>query len=289
MHPRLHQVLETAERHFRADDRCLGLYLFGSSGRGTDDAYSDLDLAVVVRDDAYEAIKREFRATCEGIWGPIQVWLPEGEREQFCNYAFLFEAGGELLLCDFSLLSASFLAQRRGKPEDRIVFDREGALAAVRGEASRAQFSPDCLGRTIDEYWVYAYINGKYWRRGDLYKLLYLQQTLFQIHVRLLQAFHPTADWSWWAASVQQLSRERQEQMRVYFGANEAPAIAAALSTELDLFSQDAQAACQVWSIEYPHALERHVRRHLRVLGLPVRAENSPPGGSRATNPPQAT
>jgi hypothetical protein len=37
MQPLLSRVLESAERHFRADDRCLGLYLFGSSGRGTDD------------------------------------------------------------------------------------------------------------------------------------------------------------------------------------------------------------------------------------------------------------
>jgi hypothetical protein len=270
MHPFLSATLEKAERHFRADDRCLGLYLFGSAGRGTDDAYSDLDLAIVVRDEAYEAVKRELRETCERICGPIQVWLPEGEREQFCNYAFLFEAGEHLLLCDFSLLTGSFLAQRRGKPGDRILFDREGALAAVRGEARPAPFVPERLGAVIDEYWVYAYINGKYWQRGDLYKLLSLQQTLFQIHVRLLHAFHPAADWSWWAASVQQLSPERQERMRVYFGAGEPAAIAAALGAELDLFSADARAACQVWSVDYPHALERHVRRHLRAMGLPV-------------------
>src|SRR3954454_16514896 len=100
MQPSLDKLLETAERHFRADDRCLGLYLFGSSGRGTDDDDSDLDLAVVARNEAYEAMKREFRATCEGLCGPILVWLPEGERDQFCNFAFLFEAGGHLLLCD---------------------------------------------------------------------------------------------------------------------------------------------------------------------------------------------
>jgi hypothetical protein len=270
MHPLLHKTLENAERHFRADDRCLGLYLFGSSGKGTDDAYSDLDLAIVVRGEAYEAMKREFRQTCERICGPVQVWLPEGEQDQFCNYAFLFPAGEQLLLCDFSLLTGSFLAQRRGKPEDRILFDREGALAAVRGEASPAPFSPDRLGQAIDQYWVYAYINGKYWQRGDLYKLLYLQNTLFQIHMRLLHAFHPAADWSWWAASVGHLSPQRQEQLRVYFGASEPEAIAAALNAELDLFSADAQAACQVWSIDYPHSLEQHVRQHLRAMGLPV-------------------
>jgi predicted nucleotidyltransferase len=272
MHPLLHRTLEDVERHFRADDRCLGLYLFGSAGRGTDDAYSDLDLAIVVRDEAYGAMTRELRAVCERICGPLQVWLPEGEREQFCNYAFLFGADGHLLLGDFSLLTGSFLAQRRGKPEDRILFDREGLLAAVREEARPAHFSSDRLGPIIDEYWVYAYINGKYWRRGDVYKLLYLQQILFQIHMRLLQAFHPTADSSWWAASVTQLSPERQEQLRVYFGASEPEAIAAALQTELDLFSQDAQAACQVWSVDYPQALEGHLRRHLRAMGLPVDA-----------------
>jgi predicted nucleotidyltransferase len=73
MHPLLRQALEKAERHFRADDRCLGLYLFGSSGRGTDDVYSDLDLAIVVRDEVYAAMRRELRATCEQLCGPLQA------------------------------------------------------------------------------------------------------------------------------------------------------------------------------------------------------------------------
>src|SRR5215216_6010642 len=98
MHPVLQQVAETIERRLREDPRCLGLYLWGSSGKGTDDAYSDLDLAVVIRDADYEVVRQEFRPLCEAICGPLPVWLPEGEQEGFCNYALLFAAGPDLLL-----------------------------------------------------------------------------------------------------------------------------------------------------------------------------------------------
>ena len=58
--------------------------------------------------------------------------------------------------------------------------------------------------------------------------------------------------------------------MRFYFGANNLAAIAAALRSELDLFSRDAQAAAQAWDAAYPRALEHAVRRHLREMGLPL-------------------
>ena len=71
MHPLLEQTAGKLEQHFRADNRVLGIYLWGSSGRGTDDLYSDLDLGVVVRDGVFDAVKAELRSVCERVCGPI--------------------------------------------------------------------------------------------------------------------------------------------------------------------------------------------------------------------------
>ncbi len=270
MHPLLEQTAAKLEEHFRADDRCLAIYLWGSAGRGTDDLSSDLDLGIVVRDEEFNAVKTELRPICERICGKIQGWLPEGERDQFGNYAFLFEAEGHLLLCDLTLMSAAFLTKNPSSRPIRVLFDPDGLLAAAQIAASPSPYSPDRLLPTIHDYWVYAYLNGKYWKRSDLDKLLYVQSTLFQTHVKLLHALHPGEEWSWWPVSLHHLPEEHQAAMRVYFSANHLAAIAAALRSELDLFSRDAQAATQAWDAPYPHALEHAVRRHLREMGLPI-------------------
>src|SRR6266511_2104205 len=74
MHPLLEQTAGKLKQHFRADDRCLAIYLWGSSGRVTDDLYSDLDLGVVGRDGELDAVKAELRSICERVCGPIQGW-----------------------------------------------------------------------------------------------------------------------------------------------------------------------------------------------------------------------
>jgi predicted nucleotidyltransferase len=270
MNPSLEAAQKKLEQHFRADRRCVGIYLWGSAARGTADAHSDLDLALVVRDNEFAAVKSELRATCERLCGKIQGWLPEGERDQSVNFAFLFEAEDRLLLCDLTLITAAFLAANPRAQPIRILYDPDGLLAAAVSKAQPRPFSPDHLLRMIHEYWVYAYLNGKYWQRSDLHKLLYVQQALFQIHMRLLRAFHPDTDWTWWPISMHHLAPDHQERLRVYFGANDLAAIPASLKQEFDLFSRDAQEAARLWNVVYPQALECSVRWHLQEIGIPL-------------------
>jgi predicted nucleotidyltransferase len=49
--PQQQSLLRAIASLYPGDDRILALLVFGSLGRGTWDAYSDLDMAVVVRDD----------------------------------------------------------------------------------------------------------------------------------------------------------------------------------------------------------------------------------------------
>ncbi len=270
MHPVLIASLKRIERHYAGDTRCAGMYLWGSISNDTADAWSDVDVAGVFADADFPAIKQEFRATCEALCGPILVVLPEGEQAEFVNYAFLFEAEERLHLYDFTLLTEGFLRKAAWLRPQKILFDKTGLLAeAARREPPAATtFGSQHLLHEIDNYWVYAYLNGKYFQRQDVYKMLYVQHVLMQTHLRALRSFHPGEEWNWWARDIHKLSEDHQAEFMVYFGATTPQHIAQALWREFDLFSRDARAACATLGAPYPAALEQGVRQHLQIMGL---------------------
>jgi len=267
VHPELLRFLAELEAHFRGDERCLGMFLSGSIGRGTTDEYSDIDVAVVVVDEHYEAVRDELRPHCERLAGPIAAWLPEGDRPEFVNYAFLFEAGDEVLLSDVEVVSRRVFQESRMRP-DRILFDRTGLLQAATGSVTSRPVTAQALARDVTNYWVYCYLSGKYFRRKDLYKLLYVQGVLFQTHLRVLNALESEEQWRWWAGDIQRLDAEKRQELLAYFPSPSLDAIAPALAREADLFSQDAQAACRKRGIPYDPGEEAAVRRHLEQMGV---------------------
>lgn len=268
MHPRLIECLAAAELHFRSDPRCAGMFLHGSIGRGETDAYSDIDVCAVIEDEHYEDVKAEMRAVCERLFGPIVIWLPEGEQPRYCNFAFLFEHGDELLLTDFDIVARSlFVAWNR--PPDRVLWDRDGLLSqATRAPGPQPGLSGERLLRLIDTYWVYAYLGGKYMRRGDVFKMLYVQQTLFQVHVRMLCGHQTGDEGVWWAGDMARLSEHDRHRLLGYFSAADTDRVAEALSRCLDRFSEDAQRVCADLDAPYPIDRELAVRKHLATMGL---------------------
>jgi len=266
MHPHLSATIDTFTEHFREDPRCVGLHLKGSGGTGTDDEYSDVDLELVVEDAHYPAVTAELRALCERVCGRIELWFPEGQRADGVNYAFLFEHDGEQFLYDFALTTRSVVA-RDGRRPGKILFDRDGLLAQLRATRSPAPYSPERLEYTVDHYWIYAYLSGKYARRADLYKLLYVQQTIFRAHLEVLRALHPEGEWGWWPRDLARLPQETQMAMLRYFPTPDVTSIRDALEAELPRFAEDARAACARWDKTYPASLEQYVLRHLRSMG----------------------
>jgi predicted nucleotidyltransferase len=57
--PHHQELLQLITKFYAGDDRILALILFGSLGRGAGDAWSDLDLAVIVRDGVHVDISAE--------------------------------------------------------------------------------------------------------------------------------------------------------------------------------------------------------------------------------------
>lgn len=130
-------------------------------------------------------------------------------------------------------MTEGFARQTAWVRPQRILFGRTGLLAELgrRDLPPAAAFTAPQLRQQIDVYWVYAYLNGKYYKRQDIHKLFYVQNVLLQTHMRVLRAFRPTADWNWWARDIHALSAAQQTEFVAYFGASTPQAVAAALCT----------------------------------------------------------
>jgi hypothetical protein len=146
----------------------------------------------------------------------------------------------------------------------KVLFDKTGILREVATASKAERYAPATLLWEIERYWVYVYIHVKYLARGDTFKLLYAQQTLRDIHLRVLRALHPDAYWGWWAWSAKNvLTSFEQEHILRYFGPGDTAAVAAALSAETGEFGADARRACTAWGLEYPEAVEREISGYL--------------------------
>jgi len=111
MHDYLKQCIQTLADFWGKDPMALAFAMNGSGGRGNDDEWSDADVVLVVRDEAYGSVYGEMREHMARICGDIQLWLLEGESERCVNFAFLFEKDGEQFLMDHALFSESMIAE----------------------------------------------------------------------------------------------------------------------------------------------------------------------------------
>jgi hypothetical protein len=268
IHPVLTQSLQRLRDLFAVDDRCVTLCLAGSLDTGAADEWSDVDLVAAIRDEDYAQVKDEMRSICDAQCGPILLWLLEGESRESVNFAFLFEVGDRVHLYDFSIFTVTaFKAAKWFRPRS-VLFDKAHLTTPAEGASDAATFDPRQLQQHITNWWVYTYLNGKYYKRLDIYKMLYVQQVIFGTHVRVLNAMYPDSVWNWWARDVHHLPAEQQAQLLMYFPPPEPRAIADTLVREMDAFSRDAQQACARWNMAYPHQMEAGVRRHLRFMGV---------------------
>jgi len=263
LNARLCAALQRMRRRFEADGRCQAMCLWGSAASGAADEHSDLDVSVVLADEAYDPFVAGLKSLCEEVCGPIEAWLPEGQATGFCNWAFLYRDGDDVLLVDLLTVSASEFERRR-MDGGCCLFDRRQDRRQPAAPAFAPGAEPSRLSDLVQRYWVYAYLNGKYARRGDVFKLLYVQHVLMETHMAVLGYVHSFSDWGWWARDAQRLAPSHRADILRYFPAAEPSAVVAALLPEAAAFGRDAREACKRWSVPYPEHTERAVLEHLR-------------------------
>lgn len=287
MHEYLRDTIEKFKQKFYNDNRIIAMYLYGSGGKGIDDEYSDVDLGMVIQDGFYGEVRDGLKDICEYICGKIHLWFPEGESKESCNYAFLFEANDEQFLYDFTIMSENIFKQNTWlhKQTGRIIFDKSDIFNTGGDKVPNVSYNPVNMKWSIEQYWIYTYLNGKYFKRLDIYKLLYIQNFLFNNHMQLLHAFNPNETWTWWASDIKKLPEEKQIEMLVYFGSKTISQVTQALEKEIEIYADDAKRACEKWGLIYPQELEEYVKRHLHTMGVIDSSYGSTSHSERSQNP----
>lgn len=150
-----------------ADPRVEALLAGGSYVHGGMDAQSDLDLVLVVRDEAYDALLAGRRAFAErlgalvGAFGGDHVGEP---RLLICLYR------DPLLHVDWKIVTADDLDRRVERPA--ILFARDRAALEARLDAATIGWPDRDADWFEQRVWIWLHYAATKWARGEYYETL---------------------------------------------------------------------------------------------------------------------
>ncbi|MER5796114.1 nucleotidyltransferase domain-containing protein [Streptomyces sp. NPDC001980] len=175
--PSLHsRFLSDALPRIRTDARVAGVAITGSIVGGRPDVYSDVDLIVVVDDEAYDVVMRE-RLALIGSWTSLVAGFT-GEHVGEPRVIITL-VGPPLLHVDFKFVRASDFAERTEDPE--VLWDRDGLLAVALAQRPPAA-QPLDLQWIEDRFWIWVHYGATKLGRGELFEtigfLAYLRETV---------------------------------------------------------------------------------------------------------------
>ena len=181
--PSLHsRFLSDALPRIRQDARVAGVAITGSMVGGRPDVYSDVDLILVIDDEAYDAVMRE-RLVLIGSWTSLVAGFT-GEHVGEPRLIITL-VGPPLLHVDFKFVRASDFAERTEDPE--ILWDRDGLLTGALAQQPPVTPAFD-LQWIEDRFWIWVHYGATKLGRGELFAtisfLTYLREKILQAHHR---------------------------------------------------------------------------------------------------------
>lgn len=162
--------VRTATAHFARDPRVVGLLAAGSFATGEADRFSDLDLVIAVRPDAYDAVMEEQRAIAAALGDLASCFTGEhvGEpRLLICLY--LVPDGDGVLHVDLKFVTPDALAHRVDDPA--VLHDVNGVCAALlaRTKAHWPERDPQWFE---DRAWIWLHYGAAHLARGERFECL---------------------------------------------------------------------------------------------------------------------
>lgn len=266
----------------KQDPRILGAWQFGSVSKNSSDDYSDVDPVFLVKQEYFEQVDRELPELFKKICPRIHLWWPESYNgSAIKNYALLLEGKeGELHQYDLTIVRESGLDSgmayifSKDCREEHIIFDKDGIVknTVVKRNLDRESHSvPGILNGAniryqIEMYWLFAFIAVKYFKRENIFKLIYARDTMRSVHLSILKMLIGKGDWSWWAESMTtNLDAEKQTEMLSYFGAPTVDGLKRDFKKALSVFSKDAGELCKQEGLTYPKELEETLLRYIDI------------------------
>jgi Nucleotidyltransferase domain len=160
------QFLSDVLPRMRQDPRVAGAAVGGSIANGKLDVYSDVDLIVVVDDEAFDSVMTE-RLALIGSWTALVAGFT-GEHVGEPRLIITL-VGPPLLHVDFKFVRACDFAERTEDPA--VLWDRDGTLAA--SLASRPAAAPPLDLQWIeDRFWIWVHYGATKLGRGELFEVI---------------------------------------------------------------------------------------------------------------------
>ncbi|MCP3140379.1 nucleotidyltransferase domain-containing protein [Pyxidicoccus xibeiensis] len=161
------RFLDVSQAAWTSDSRLLGVAAGGSLMTGRMDAFSDLDLVLVCRDDARAAVMQDRLAIARRAGALLQGFTGEhvGEpRLLICLY------GPPLLHVDLKFVSLAELGSRIEDPV--VLWERAGALTERLAQDAATPLPPPDPQWLEDRFWVWIHYGADKVRRGELFECL---------------------------------------------------------------------------------------------------------------------
>jgi predicted nucleotidyltransferase len=234
--PEHRKLLERAVARFGDDARIVGLVAGGSLAHGAADFYSDVDLYIVVRDEAFDQVFAERDAVVEAVGSPLFGFTVDPMPGSSTDHIIIYEGPVKF---DFMYLKESDL-----KPAPKWVgcvvlkdaSGRGGAVVAQSAGLAAPQPTTEELLDLNQKVWTWFwYVFGKI-VRGELW------EALDGLHSIRTLALVPLLDWAAQRPheGYRRLERKTDAAMASLLMATVAPvqfeALYTALQAEMELF-----------------------------------------------------
>ena len=165
--PEREALLARLVASLRLDQRVAGVWLSGSTGRGDDDELSDLDLAVVVRDEACAEVVADRHAFVRQVQGlilaqeaPAPHFAPPGGG--FLLTLYEGQQGPQEVDWTWRPLSSSLIP-----PQARLLFGSGGLSESLAVSSAEGQAPYPTIENSVATFWAMAFITGKRIARGQ--------------------------------------------------------------------------------------------------------------------------
>lgn len=273
MHPLLLEIYNKTIECFKADHRVLAAYMTGSAFTPNEDELSDVDPTFFIKTDHYSQFHKElpgiFRRLCDNV---IFLWPERFNCQTWINYAVIFEHQGQLLQYDITIEPEPQEKPRYCLP-GQLIFDKTGVLL----KESEIKRSPDPtreeILHAVETYWLWSYIQVKYLKRKDFVKVLYVQQELFNAHLKLVcfmnEPFQPLG---WWCSAIKSIKDPQcRDILMSYHIHQDVASMASKIKRQISALIDHTHCCCSKYGLPYPahvNKINEYLQQNLLQLNV---------------------
>lgn len=257
-------VIDRFVQACRADPRVAAATIYGSRASSMEDEHSDLDLAVITTDEAYQEFAARRAAFVALLGEPLFI-----EDFDIADMVFAILSGS--VEVEIKLGCESKFQPSQGGPY-RVLLDKRGILADVAAVPRSAEPAEqvETLRRLIAWFWhdlshfITAMARGQlWWAQGQL---SVVRQTCINL-ARLQHNFSdPDVDEEGFFKVDQVLPPDALTPLESTFCPLERDALLDAADTVLGFYRELARPLAETYGVEYPAALDRIMTDRLHTL-----------------------